>query len=51
MHEAKRHEVLEFPTDLAASEAVTTILRFIGEDPSRDGLADTPGRVLKAWRR
>jgi GTP cyclohydrolase I len=50
MHEAKRNEVLEFPTDLAASEAVTTILRFIGEDPSRDGLADTPERVLKAWR-
>jgi GTP cyclohydrolase I len=50
MHEANRHEVLEFPTDSAASEAVTTILRFIGEDPSRDGLAGTPERVLRAWR-
>jgi GTP cyclohydrolase I len=50
MQEPNRHEVLEFPTDSAASEAVITILRFIGEDPSRDGLADTPERVLRAWR-
>jgi GTP cyclohydrolase I len=50
MQEPTRHDVLEFPTDLAASEAVITILRFIGEDPSRDGLADTPERVLRAWR-
>ena len=50
MQEPNRHEVLEFPTDSAASEAVTTILRFIGEDPARDGLADTPERVLRAWR-
>jgi GTP cyclohydrolase I len=50
MQEPNRHEVLEFPTDSAASEAVVTILRFIGEDPSRDGLADTPERVLRAWR-
>ena len=50
MQEPNRHDVLEFPTDLAASEAVITILRFIGEDPSRDGLADTPERVLRAWR-
>jgi GTP cyclohydrolase I len=50
MQEPNRHDVLEFPTDSAATEAVTTILRFIGEDPSRDGLADTPERVLRAWR-
>ena len=33
-----------------AAAAVETLLRFIGEDPSRDGLADTPGRVVRAWR-
>ena len=33
-----------------AEQAVTTILRFIGEDPSRDGLEDTPARVVRAWR-
>ena len=34
----------------AAEKAVATLLRFIGEDPSRDGLIDTPARVAKAWR-
>ena len=34
----------------AAEEAVSTMLRFIGEDPSREGLADTPARVVRAWR-
>lgn len=31
-------------------DAVVTLLRWIGEDPSRDGLRDTPARVAKAWR-
>ena len=31
-------------------EAITTLLRYVGEDPSRDGLRDTPGRVARAWR-
>ena len=39
-----------FVTEDAAEEAVSTILRFVGEDPSRDGLLDTPGRVVRAWR-
>lgn len=34
----------------AAEEAVEVLLRTIGEDPSRDGLRDTPGRVVKALR-
>jgi GTP cyclohydrolase I len=25
------------------------ILRLIGEDPSREGLVRTPGRVAEAW--
>jgi len=29
---------------------VATLLRFIGEEPERDGLRDTPARVVKAWR-
>lgn len=29
--------------------AVRTLLKFIGEDPNREGLKDTPKRFLKAW--
>ena len=31
-----------------ARQSVRNLLRFIGEDPSREGLRDTPGRVVKA---
>lgn len=31
-------------------EAVADLLRYIGEDPERDGLRDTPARVLRAFR-
>src|SRR5436189_4819220 len=31
-------------------EAVVALLRYVGEDPGREGLRDTPARVLKAWR-
>jgi GTP cyclohydrolase I len=30
--------------------AVRTLLKMIGEDPDRDGLVDTPARVVKAWK-
>jgi len=42
--------LVEFPGKAAAEEAVATLLRFIGEEPERDGLRDTPARVVKAWR-
>jgi len=31
-------------------EAVKTILRWTGDDPTREGLLDTPNRVGRAWR-
>jgi GTP cyclohydrolase I len=34
----------------AAEEAVRTLLRWAGEDPAREGLHDTPGRVVSAYR-
>ena len=37
-------------TDLQAEEAFRLILRWIGEDPSREGLLETPKRVTKAFR-
>ena len=33
-----------------AEEAVRTLLRWAGEDPQREGLLDTPKRVVKAYR-
>lgn len=30
-------------------EAVRALIRFIGDDPDRPGLKDTPERVLRAW--
>jgi len=33
----------------AAEEAVRTLLRWAGEDPTREGLLDTPKRVVKAY--
>ncbi len=31
-------------------EAVRTLLRWAGDDPTREGLLDTPKRVVKATR-
>jgi len=33
-----------------AEEAVRTLLRWAGEDPAREGLRDTPQRVVDAYR-
>lgn len=38
------------PTQKEAEEAVRTLLRWAGDDPSREGLLDTPARVAKAYR-
>ena len=37
------------PTQEQAEEAVRTLLRWAGEDPAREGLLDTPERVVKAY--
>jgi GTP cyclohydrolase I len=31
-------------------DAVRTLIRWTGDDPEREGLTDTPGRVARAWR-
>jgi len=33
-----------------AEQAVRTLLRWAGDDPNREGLRDTPGRVVRAYR-
>lgn len=37
------------PTKEQAQGAVRTLLEYIGEDPDREGLVDTPSRLVKAW--
>jgi GTP cyclohydrolase I len=37
-------------TRQAAEEAVRTLLRWAGEDPRREGLRDTPSRVVSAYQ-
>ena len=37
------------PSREQAEDAVLTLLRWAGEDPAREGLLDTPSRVVKAY--
>ena len=38
------------PTEAEAREAVRTLLAWAGDDPNREGLIDTPKRVVKAYK-
>lgn len=37
------------PSQTEAEKAVETLLRYIGEDPAREGLRETPARVVRAY--
>ena len=39
---------IRVPDDVA--EAVRTLIKWSGDDPSREGLRDTPQRVARAWK-
>lgn len=39
---------IEVPAEVR--EAVRTLIRWAGDDPDREGLADTPARVGRAWK-
>ncbi len=44
---------VEFPWEtgeLPAADNVVRMIEAIGEDPSREGLLDTPKRVVKSWK-
>lgn len=46
---------VEFPWETAANEtpgedAVTRMIQVIGDDPNREGLKETPKRVVKSWK-
>ncbi|WP_426263470.1 GTP cyclohydrolase I FolE [Sphingomonas sp. PWP1-2] len=34
----------------AVADAVRTLIRWTGDDPTREGLRDTPARVARAWK-
>ncbi|AOG03624.1 MULTISPECIES: GTP cyclohydrolase I FolE [unclassified Bosea (in: a-proteobacteria)] len=42
--------LIKQPTQEQAEEAVRTLLLWAGDDPSREGLQDTPRRVAKAYK-
>ena len=37
------------PTTVQAEAAVRVLLEYMGEDPLREGLQETPARVVRAW--
>ena len=38
------------PSVAEAEEAVRTLLKWAGDDPTREGLVDTPSRVVRAYK-
>ena len=38
------------PVPDAVQDAVRTLIEWAGDDPSREGLLDTPARVARAWK-
>ena len=47
-------DLIEAHTDDAVpadvTDAIRTLIRWTGDDPTREGLLDTPRRVAKAWK-
>ena len=37
------------PSRVQAEEAVKTLIKWAGDDPSREGLKDTPSRVVRSY--
>tara|TARA_B100000686_G_scaffold345711_1_gene430802 strand:+ start:33 stop:644 length:612 start_codon:yes stop_codon:yes gene_type:complete len=46
----KSEEKNQKVSDQKAEEAIETIIRWIGENPEREGLKSTPKRVVKAYK-
>ena len=46
------NKIIETPdvSDKEAEQAFKTILKWLGEDPNREGLVETPRRVMKAYK-
>ena len=48
--DADLSKVTASPTREEAEAAVEVLLRWAGDDPTREGLVGTPGRVARAWK-
>ena len=46
----KSEEKNQKVSDQKAEEAIETIIRWIGENPEREGLKSTPKRFVKAYK-
>ena len=46
---AKRRDKGPRPSRQTVEEAVRTLIRWAGDDPTREGLLETPGRVARAF--
>ncbi len=42
--------VAKIPVPDEVAAAIATLIRWAGDDPSREGLLDTPKRVARAWK-
>jgi GTP cyclohydrolase I len=49
-HRSPRHQKGQQPTQSEAEHAVRTLIQWVGEDPDREGLKGTPGRVARAFK-
>ena len=48
--DTKLQQEIKKVSDKDAEEALKTILTWMGEDPNREGLLETPKRVVKAFK-
>ena len=49
-HEDHANAPCDRPSAEEAEAAVRTLIRWAGDDPGREGLQDTPGRVTRSYR-
>lgn len=43
-------EVTDDGADASGNDIIVRLLQLVGEDPTREGLIETPARVVKAWK-
>jgi GTP cyclohydrolase I len=49
-HDGDDGPLSKLPVPDNVQEAIRTLIRWAGDDPTREGLIDTPARVARAWK-